>query len=183
MSIFLGLVLGTAFGFLLHRAGASSADKIINMLRWKDLDIFRFLMLGIAVSMVGIALFDIFGLAHTSIKATYVPGLILGGLIFGVGFAVSGYCPGTSLVALGEGKKDAVFTVLGGLVGALVYSLIYVACKPLLNDTLNFGKITLPDILGLPALLVAVLLGGLITLIVVKAKPCDGEFSCPLKKK
>ena len=61
---------------------------------------------------------------HLSVKSSYV-GVIVGGAILGLGFAAAGYCPGTGLAALAEGRKDALFFVGGGLTGALIYTLIY----------------------------------------------------------
>jgi hypothetical protein len=66
-------------------------------------------------------------------------------LIFGVGFAISGYCPGTCVLASAEGKTDAVFTLLGGLCGAALYALVYPLMAPLINFS-NFGKITLATV-------------------------------------
>ncbi|MDD9305295.1 MAG: hypothetical protein HUK40_24410, partial [Desulfobacter sp.] len=61
---------------------------------------------------------------HLSVKSSYI-GVIVGGALLGLGFAVAGYCPGTSLTALADGRKDALFFVGGGLVGAFIYTLVY----------------------------------------------------------
>lgn len=176
-----GLVLGTAFGFVLHRVGASQADNIINMLKWKDLRILHFMLLVIGISVIGISILGAMGIAHLSIKEAIVPGLIVGGLLFGVGFAISGYCPGTSLIATAEGKKDALFTVIGGLVGALFYALIYPTIKAFVTGY-TLGKVTLLDIFPtIPALLVALVFGGLIIYLAFNLKGCTGQ--CDSKKK
>ena len=79
-----------------------------------------------------------------------------GGIIFGIGWAVSGYCPGTCIVGASEGKKDAVFTVLGALTGAFLFSLAYPFLENLLIKPANFGKVTFETMLGVDGIWLAV---------------------------
>src|SRR5690606_5632740 len=102
---------------------------------------------------------------HVSIKPLYVVGVALGGLIFGVGFALAGYCPGTCLVRAAEGRRDALTTIAGGLAGALAFPLAYPLLSKLLT-TLDYGQLTLADLVRLPPLAVAVMLAGALLLIV-----------------
>ena len=83
-------------------------------------------------------------------------GVGLGGLIFGVGFALAGYCPGTCVVGIGEGRRDAWVTLLVGITGALVFTLVYTAIEGTLIKPLSYGKITLADVLHIPAVGVAI---------------------------
>ena len=150
MNIFLAIIIGLAFGFALHRAGAGNPQYIINMLRLKDLHLAKVILLAIGISSLALFLLLTTGLidqTHISIKAAY-SGVILGGLVFGVGFAVGGYCPGTCLVGFGGGRKDALFFILGGLVGAGIFTLIYGWLKstfPAIFDNIAGGKTTLAD--------------------------------------
>lgn len=157
-ALIVGLLTGVAFGALLQRVGASSYEMIINMLRLKDLTIMKFMFMAIAVGSVGIYTVNQFwpDQAHIGIAPLYLGGLIVGGIIFGVGWAIAGYCPGTALVAMAEGKLDAAITVLGGLVGAFVLSLIWDPIKSALVDPLNYGSKSVPDVIGVKPLLVAV---------------------------
>jgi len=127
MQIIWAVILGILFGFVLHRVGASNPQRIIDMLRLKDFHLMKAILFGIAVAsallFVGMAL-GIIDSAHLSIKASYW-GVVIGGLILGLGWAIGAYCPGTGVAALGDGRKDAVFFVLGGLVGALIYMFVY----------------------------------------------------------
>ncbi|MCL4474547.1 MAG: YeeE/YedE family protein [Actinobacteria bacterium] len=166
-AIALGLLTGVAFGAILQRVGASSYELIVNMLRLKDLTIMKFFFLAIGVGAVGIYTVDALGTAHIGIAPLYLLGLVAGGVVFGVGWAVCGYCPGTSLVAMGEGKVDAAVTVLGGLAGALTLALTWDWIRPLLVDPLNYGPKSLPDILGVRPLLVAVILAAIIVAFVI----------------
>jgi uncharacterized membrane protein YedE/YeeE len=87
--------------------------------------------------------------------------MIIAGLIFGVGFAVSGYCPGTALVAAAEGKPDAWVTVLGGLFGALVFAFIVPDLETVLFSFGQYGPVTIHEWLGIQGAFLAIPLGGL----------------------
>jgi uncharacterized membrane protein YedE/YeeE len=137
-SIFLALVIGGLFGFVLHRVGASNPQKIIGMLRLTDLHLAKVILFAIGFSslvLFTLMYLGVIGNEHLSIKSSHW-GVAIGGLIFGLGFAIAGYCPGTSLCALGEGRKDAKWFIFGGLVGALLFMLIFSAIldTSILND-------------------------------------------------
>jgi hypothetical protein len=154
MKLALGLAIGIAFGAILQLGGASSYKKIMGSLLLKDLDIIKLILMAIAVGTVGIYALDLADMANMSIKPTYVVGITIAGLIFGVGFAVAGYCPGTCVIASAEGKTDAMVTVLGGLAGALLYALVYPFMTGLINLT-NYGEVTVASALGVNGLWVA----------------------------
>jgi len=99
--------------------------------------------------MVGVFLLKDLGLAKLSIKPTILGGVILGGLIFGVGWGLLGYCPGTSAGALGEGRWDAFWGILGMLTGAAIYAEVYPIMKQTVLTWGNYGKITLPQVIGI----------------------------------
>lgn len=161
MTLLLGLMFGAAFGAALQLSGASSHTKIIGALRLKDLTIIKLIMTAIGVGLIGVHLLDLSGWAHMKVKDLYLPGMIVAGLIFGVGFAVSGYCPGTALVAAAEGKLDAWVTVLGGLFGALVFAFILPDLEAILFSFGQYGPVTIHEMLGREGALLAVPLGGL----------------------
>jgi uncharacterized membrane protein YedE/YeeE len=136
--IVLAILIGGLFGFVLHRAGASNPQKIIGMLRLTDFHLAKVILFAIGISsliLFALMYFGIIGNEHLSIKTSHW-GVAIGGLIFGLGFAIAGYCPGTGLCALGEGRKDAKWFVVGGLFGALLFMFIfsYVLDSSLLND-------------------------------------------------
>lgn len=131
MTLFLAIVLGLFFGFALHRVGATNPQNIINMLRLKDLHLMKAIFFAIGMSSALLFLLMAVGLidaGHLSVKSSYV-GVVVGGIMLGLGFAVAGYCPGTSLTALADGRKDALFFVGGGLLGAFIYTLTYGSIK------------------------------------------------------
>ena len=156
MTLLIGFLIGCAFGAILFLGGASSYRRIMGTLLLKDMWIIKLMMTAIGVGTLGIYLLDLGGLANMSIKPAYVWGILAGGIVFGIGWAVSGYCPGTCVVGASEGKKDAIFTVAGALLGAFVFSLAYPAIERVLIAPANFGKGTLESVLGINGIWLAI---------------------------
>lgn len=146
-AIILAILLGSAFGFALYNAGAADRKKIRAMLRLENLELMKIILFAIGLAsflLSASALLGIFNIGHLSIKAMNA-GVILGGLIFGVGFGLVGSCPGTSLASLPyPNKAKTLGIILGGLSGALAYSLSYGWWEQLgLFSALDMGKLTL----------------------------------------
>jgi uncharacterized membrane protein YedE/YeeE len=157
----IGAVTGILFGFCMQKAQVIRYDRQLGALRFKDMTIVKFMLTTILVAMVGIYLLLDLGLIKLSIKTLTLGGNVLGGLIFGIGWGIVGYCPATAMGALGEGRYDAAFGLLGMILGAGIYAELY----PMLKDTVltwgNFGKITLPDALGINHWIIIIVLGTL----------------------
>lgn len=143
-----GLITGILFGFFLQKAEAIRYDKQLGALRFIDMTIVKFMLSGIVVGMVGVYLLKDLGWAKLSVKETILGGNIIGGLIFGLGWGLLGYCPTTSSGALGEGRWDALWGVLGMLAGAAIYAETYPVLKKTVLTWGSFGKITFPQITG-----------------------------------
>jgi uncharacterized protein len=143
-----GLVTGILFGFLLQKGRVLRYDKQIGALRLLDMTIIKFMLSSVLVAMVGVYLLKDLGLVKLSIKPTILGANIIGGLIFGVGWALFGYCPGTAMGALGEGRWDTVWGLLGMLTGAAVFAEAYPFLKGTVLKWGDFGKITIPGLLG-----------------------------------
>lgn len=143
-----GLVTGILFGFFLQRGKVLRYDKQIGALRLMDMTILKFMLTAIFVGSVGIYLLKDLGWVELSIKSTVLGGTIIGGLIFGLGWGLLGYCPGTSMGAIGEGRWDGLWGLLGMLAGAAVYAEAYPLMKRTVLTWGDLGKITLPGILG-----------------------------------
>jgi uncharacterized membrane protein YedE/YeeE len=143
-----GLATGILFGFLLQKARVLRYDKQLGALRLADMTIVKFMLSTVLVAMVGTYLLKDFGLVKLSIKPTLLGAVILGGFIFGIGWGLLGYCPGTSAGALGEGRWDALWGILGMLAGAGLYAEAYPGLKVTVLTWGNLGKITFPQVLG-----------------------------------
>ena len=88
-------------------------------------------------------------------KDLYLPGIVVAGLIFGVGFAITDYCSGTVLAAAAEGKPDAWMTIVGGLSGALTFAFLWPNLESSLPSFGGFGPVTIHGSVGINGLLVA----------------------------
>jgi len=143
-----GLVTGILFGFLLQKGRVLRYDKQLGALRLMDMTIVKFMLSTVLVGMVGVYILKDLGLVKLSVKPTNLGANIIGGLIFGAGWGLLGYCPGTSAGALGEGRWDSLWGILGMLVGAAVFAEVYPALKTSILTWGKFGKITLPQVLG-----------------------------------
>ena len=148
MTLLYGLITGILFGFFLQKGRVLRYDKQVGALLFRDMTIVKFMLSHIVVAMVGVYFLYDMGIVKLSLKPMIVGGVVLGGLIFGLGWGLLGYCPGTSLGALGEGRTDAIWGIAGMLVGAGIYAEAY----PYLQKTVltwgNYGKITIPQVLG-----------------------------------
>lgn len=159
MTYAIALILGVAFGFSLNKAGLTKYHKIVNVFRLVDLAVLKFMMTALVVSMTGLYLLRGLGLVtFPSVPATYVVGNIVGGLIFGVGMALSGFCPGTCAAGSGEGKLDYLIPgLLGFLVGAGIYGLTYQQVFPAISAIANSGNVVIPDLWNLSPFLTVLL--------------------------
>src|SRR5690554_1164375 len=113
MTLVYGLIAGILFGFLLQRARVIRYDKQVGALLLKDLTIVKFMFTAILVGMVGIYLLADLGMIKVAGRSLILGGTLIGGGLFGAGWALIGYCPGTGWAALGEGRIDALFGLLG----------------------------------------------------------------------
>ena len=161
MELFFGLVTGMLFGVLLQRAEVIRYDRQLGALLFKDMTIVKFMLTTILVGMVGVYLLVDLGLAKLSLKPLVLGGNVLGGLIFGAGWALLGYCPGTAGGALGEGRVDALAGMAGMVLGAAAYAEAYPAMQQSVLTWGDYGKLTLPMVLGVNHwLVIAVLCAG-----------------------
>jgi uncharacterized membrane protein YedE/YeeE len=163
--LWLGLITGVLFGALLQQGRVLRYEKQVGAMLFQDMTILKFMLSAIIVGMIGINLLVSLGVVALSVKATAIGANLIGGLLFGIGWAVMGYCPGTSVGAIGEGRWHAIFAVLGMLVGAALYAEAYPALKGNVLAWGKFGKITLPEIIGVsPWVVIPVLIVGFLAL-------------------
>lgn len=126
LGLAVAVAIGIAFGFVLERAGFGRAQKLVAQFHGTDMTVFKVMFTAIVTAMLGAVILS--GVGLLDLKAvsfnypTYLWPMIAGGLLLGVGFAIAGYCPGTSLVAMASGKLDGLAAVAGVAVGGLAYA-------------------------------------------------------------
>lgn len=142
----LTFALGFLFGAALQYARLNRYDVISGLARREDFTVPKTIAFAVGIGSILINSEIIFGLASFHAKPFIVGGLVLGGLIFGSGMAILGYCPGTMAVSLGEGSLDALTGIIGGLAGGVVYTVFQPEISKILGPDL--GIITLNSITG-----------------------------------
>ncbi len=164
----LGLVFGIAFGILLQKAGVTRYEVIIAQLLLVDFTVLKVMMSAVIVGMVGVHFMHGRSWVNLSVRTGSFGSTVVGGLIFGAGFGLLGYCPGTVAGAAGQGAMDAL---AGGVTGLLFGSWLFAWLYPRLSRFLDRGEFTrqtLQEVLHLSTwktipvvvvLLVALLLG------------------------
>jgi uncharacterized membrane protein YedE/YeeE len=145
----LGALTGVAFGALLQQGRVLRFEKQVGAMLLKDMTILKFMLSAIVVGMVGLYALEGLDVIQFSPKATAVGANLIGGLLFGLGWAVMGFCPGTAMGAVGEGRWHAIWALLGMLVGAAIYAEVYPALKESVLTWGKLGKLQLPGVLGL----------------------------------
>ena len=146
--LWLGLITGTVFGFLMQKGRVLHFEKQIGALLLKDMTIVKFMFSAILVGMVGITLLTEAGIIASGHKSMNLGAVLSGGALFGIGWAVMGFCPGTSVGALGEGRWHALFAIAGMIAGAALYAELYPFFRSTVLAWKDFGRIGLPEALG-----------------------------------
>ena len=164
LQLSLGLLFGVCFGFLLQKGGVTRYEVIIGQLLLIDWTVIQVMLTAVVTGMIGVHLLTALGWARLHKKPGSVGGTVIGGLIFGVGFGVLGYCPGTGMGAVGQGSIDALIGGVGGMIlGAGSFAAIYPKVRGRVLNKAAFGDVTLAEVLRLPRWLVVVLAVGAIT--------------------
>lgn len=146
--VWLGLISGIAFGFVIQRIGATDAHRMSRAHLMLDADIPRFMVFAVALSALGLFGLQSVGVGRTMPLPTSIVATGLAAVIFGIGWGLAGYCPGTTWAAVGEGRMDAVFALLGGLAGTALFAQLHETLIPILYTPTNLGQITLEDLFG-----------------------------------
>jgi hypothetical protein len=148
IQLILGVLFGFVFGFLLQKGGVTEYHILIGQLLVTDFTVVKVILTAVAVGMLGVHLLAHFGLAELHIKKGSWGASLIGGIIFGIGFGLLGFCPGTVSGAAAKGYVDAL---IGGMPGLLVGAGLFAAVFPKLRDTVlnkgDFGQLTFDRLL------------------------------------
>ncbi|MFW5878264.1 MAG: DUF6691 family protein [Myxococcota bacterium] len=126
--LLLVLAIGLLFGFALEKAGFGSARNLTAIFVLRDFRVFRVMFSAVLTAMVGIHLLHFVGLVNLSllpITPTFFWSILAGGVVFGVGFYLGGFCPGTAMVALARGRLDGLAFIFGMILGIWGFAEIY----------------------------------------------------------
>ncbi|WP_417319750.1 YeeE/YedE thiosulfate transporter family protein [Emcibacter sp.] len=177
-AILIGLVMGAVFGLALEKSRVFEPGMIVGQMQFKNFIMLKVFLSAIATSALVLAVLNGMGLVTLSPKATYYGGVLVGGLMLGCGISLAGACPGTVLAQVGVGYRDALFTLVGALVGATVYGYMEPAVKVALLSE-GPGKITIASLTGIAYPVLAVVLALICIVLVVlleKWRPSAGEL-------
>ena len=145
-----GMIFGFAFGFLLQKGGVGKFNILIGQLLLQDWTVAKIMLTAIIVGMIGVFALHHFAKVNLHIKPTRIGSNIIGGLLFGVGFALIGYCPGTAAAALGQGSWDAIFAMGGLVAGSWIFAELSAHLKRTVEKWGDLGNVLLPDLLHMP---------------------------------
>lgn len=165
--VVLGLLTGIAFGFLLQKGGVTSYDVIIGQLLLTDFTVLEVMLSAVLVGMIGIVAMRAAGLVRPHCVSGSAGSTIAGGLIFGAGFAILGYCPGTAAGAAGTGALDAIAGVAGIVLGAGIFARVYPRLDRSVLNRGAFPAETVPELIGIRPEITAVLVAVAIVVILL----------------
>ena len=148
----IGTVIGFFFGLVLEGAGFGKSQNLVAQFYGDDMRVFKVMFSAIVTAMIGMGILGGIGLMDLSalaVPATYLWPQIVGGLILGAGFVISGYCPGTAVVSMATGYVDGLVTIIGIMIGTLGFGLVYPALEGLYLSG-EMGSLQLMSVFGLP---------------------------------
>ena len=145
--LLLGLIFGVVFGFLLQKGGVGKYHVLIGMLLLEDFTVLKVMLTAVVVGMIGIYALHAAGMVKLHIKPTRYGANVLGGLLFGIGFGLAAYCPGTSAAALGQGNYDALPVIVGLMAGSYLFAEASGWIARTITPWGDRGALTLADLL------------------------------------
>lgn len=151
-SLLIALIIGIAFGFILEQAGFGSATKLAAQFYGRDLTVFKVMFTAIITALLGmfwLGWAGVLDLSRVYILPTYLVPQLAGGIIFGIGFVMGGYCPGTCCVAATTGKMDGWIHFLGMIAGIALFGEIFPLLEPFYSSS-SMGQVTLDAYFSVP---------------------------------
>jgi len=177
-AILVGIAMGIVFGFALEKSRVFEPGMIVGQMQMKNFIMLKVFLTAVATGAVVLAVLNGFGMVKLAPKAALYSADIVGGLILGAGITLAGACPGTTLAQIGAGYRDALFTLVGGLFGAVAFSY----ASPMLAKTFlaqSGPKLIFSDVAGVPYWIGALVLAAVIVVILIALEawaPWRGEL-------
>jgi hypothetical protein len=166
LAIVVGIAMGIVFGFALEKSRVFEPGIIVGQMQLRNFIMLKVFLTAVATGAVVLAFLNGFGYVKLQPKAALYAADIVGGLLLGAGITLAGACPGTTLAQIGAGYRDALFTLLGGLFGAVAFSY----AQPALSKTFlgaTGPKLIFTDLIGVPYWIGALVLAAVIAAILV----------------
>ena len=161
----LGLLFGIVFGFLLQKGGVGKYEVLIGVLLLRDFTVLKVMLTAVVVGMIGIYAMHAAGMVKLHVKPTRYGANVLGGLLFGIGFGLAAYCPGTSATAIGQGNYDALAVILGLMAGSYLFAEASGWIARTINPLGDRGALTFPDLLHVRTAVFAPLMAVVLVLV------------------
>lgn len=146
--VWLGILSGAVFGFVIQRVGATDPEEMARGHLMENPRIPQFMLMAVVFAAIGLFALQAVEVGRTLILPLTIGGILVGGVLFGLGWGATGYCPGTAWAAAGEGRLDAVFAVLGGLAGTAAFAHLHPVLVPAIHAPTNLGAVTMGDLFG-----------------------------------
>jgi len=152
----IAFIIGIFFGIVMEQAGFSSSKKITGWIYGYDFTVIRVFFTAAIVAMIGLVFMQYLGWINFDelfINPSYIWSILVGGALMGVGFAIGGFCPGTSVCAVAIGKIDAMFFVGGIILGVFFFAEAYPLFEALHRGKLSgaMGALKINETLGMSA--------------------------------
>lgn len=171
INLLLAVPIGFLFGFALFHGGFTDSRKIASVFYFKDVDVPVVMFSAIVTAMLGLWGMSLIGFMDTELfyfLPTYLAPVMVGGLLFGVGMVVGGYCPGTAVASVATGKLDAMVFVGGFMIGSLLFGDLFPIWDGFYNSDYR-GVFRLDQLFGMPLgatvlLMVVIAIAGSLTL-------------------
>jgi len=149
MSLYGGFLVGLIWGVVLQKGRLCDYNVVSGLFRLQDFTVWRLGTPLLMTSMVLLYFFKDMGVIELAIPKTVILPQILGGLLFGAGIAILGYCPGTAAGAIGEGMLDAIPAIIGMITGSVIYAeFFFERWQDNFLTIGDLGRVTFPDLLG-----------------------------------
>jgi hypothetical protein len=176
-----GLLIGFLFGYVLEGAGFGSPRRLTGQFFLRDWSVFKVMFTAVIVAALGLWLLEALGWLRPNgvfVPQLLVVGTLLGGVLIGAGFAIGGYCPGTSAVGLASGRLDALVFMIGMVAGSALFAAVYDAIGAMVYAPAQLAR-TLPEWLGVPAIVVIAGLAVVAALGWKLGSRCEARFGGP----
>lgn len=128
LAFFLSLLIGVAFGFALERAGFSSSRRLAGFFYFTDMAVLKVMFTALITALLGLSYMVALGwiqMDRIFLMPTIYGAQVVGGLLFGVGFVMGGWCPGTAAAGLAAGRVDALVFLVGAIGGSVLFNELF----------------------------------------------------------